>query len=62
MENITLSIRNPAIKQEIMNFLQRFPSSDVEFTTLDDIEDLKLLQETRHEDTVSWESYLSNAD
>lgn len=62
MENITLSIRNSLIKQEIINFLQRFPSSEVEFTSLEDLEDLKLLQETREEETVSWETYINNED
>lgn len=62
MENITLTIRNSAIKREILNFIQRFPTTDVELTTLDDIEDLKLLQNTRHEETVSFDDYLKNAD
>ena len=62
MENITLTIRNSAIKQEIITFLQRFPSTDLEFSTLEDIEDLKLLQNTRHEETVSFMDYLKNAD
>lgn len=62
MENITLTIRNTAIKQEILDFLQRFSSTDVELTTLEDIEDLKLLQNTRHEETVSFADYLKNAN
>jgi hypothetical protein len=61
MENITLTIRNTAIKQEILNFLQRFSAADLEFTTLEDLEDLKLLKNTRHEETVSFEEYLKNA-
>ncbi len=47
---------------EILNNLQRYPSSEVELSTLEDIDDLKLLKETRHEDTVSWEAYLSKVD
>ncbi len=47
---------------EILNHLQRYASSDVELSTLEDIDDLKLLEETRHEDTVSWEAYLSKLD
>jgi hypothetical protein len=62
MENITLTIRNTAIKQEILNFLQRFSAADLEFTTLEDLEDLKLLKNTRHEETVSFEEYLKNAN
>jgi len=62
MENIALTIRNNAIKQEILNFLRRFPSSDVELTTQEDLEDLKLLQNTRDEESVSFSEYLKNAD
>lgn len=62
MESITLTIHNTKIKQEIINFLERFSSNEVEFSTFDDAQDLKLLQDTRHEDTISFSDYLKNAD
>jgi hypothetical protein len=61
MDSITLTIHNDKIKQEILSFLKRFSSDDLEFTSIEDIEDLKLLQNTRHEETVSFADYLKNA-
>ena len=62
MESIALTIHNPKVKQEIISFLKRFSVEDLELTSIEDIEDLKLLQNTRHEDTVSFADYLKNAD
>ena len=53
MENIALTIHIPHVNQEILNFLKRFSTEDLELTTLEDIQDLQLLQNTRHEDTIS---------
>jgi hypothetical protein len=61
MESIALTIHNDKIKQEILNFLKRFSSDDLELTSIEDIEDLKLLQNTRHEEAVSFADYLKNA-
>jgi len=61
MESIALTIHNDKIKQEIFSFLKRFSSDDLEFTLIEDIEDLKLLQNTRNEETVSFSDYLKNA-
>jgi hypothetical protein len=61
MESIALTIHNDKIKQEILSFLKRFSSNDLEFTLIEDIEDLKLLQNTRNEETVSFSDYLKNA-
>ena len=52
-------MRNSEIKQEIFNFLQRFASTDIALSTL---EDIKLLQQTRHEETIIFSDYLKNAD
>jgi hypothetical protein len=62
MEHITLSLRNTAIKQEIINFLQHFSTTDVEVITVEDMEDLMLLKNTRHEEAISFSDYLKNAD
>ncbi len=53
METLALNIHNEHIKEEIIQFLQKFKSKDLEFTYIDDVEDLKLLQQTRHEATIS---------
>lgn len=55
METLTLNIHNEHIKKEIIQFLQKFKSKDLEFTYIDDLEDLKLLQQTRHETRISFD-------
>lgn len=62
METITLTIYNLKIKQEIINFLQHFPETDIELTTLEDIDDLRLLKNTRYEESISFSEYLENAN
>lgn len=62
MESIALTIHNAEVKQEILDFLKHFSSKDIELSSIEDIEDLKLLQNTRQEDTVSFADYLKNAD
>jgi hypothetical protein len=62
MENIALTIYNDKIKQEIFDFLKKFPNDELELMSIEDAEDLQLLQKTRHEETLSFSDYLKNAD
>lgn len=62
MESIALNIHNDKIKQEIFDFLKKFPNDEVEMMPIEDAEDLQLLQRTRHEETISFSDYLKNAD
>ena len=62
MENVALAIHSEKIKQEIFDFLKKFPSNEVEILPIEDAEDLQILQKTRNEETVSFSAYLSNAD
>ena len=62
MENIALAIHSEKIKQEIFDFIKKFPSNEVEILPIEDAEDLQILQKTRNEETVSFSAYLSNAD
>ncbi len=62
MESIALNIHNDKIKQEIFDFLKKFPNDEVELMPIEDVEDLQLLQRTRHEETISFSDYLKNAD
>ena len=62
MESIALTIHNDKIKQEIFDFLKKFPNNEVELMPIEDAEDLHLLQRTRNEETISFSDYLKNAD
>ncbi|SMF94231.1 hypothetical protein SAMN02949497_1540 [Methylomagnum ishizawai] len=62
MESIALTIHSDKVKQEIFDFIKKFPSGEVEVMSIEDAEDLQLLQKTRHEETVSFADYLKDAD
>jgi len=62
MESIALTIHNDKIRQEILDFLKKFPTGELELMSIEDAEDLQLLQKTRHEETISFSDYLNNAD
>lgn len=62
MESIALTIHNEKIKQEIVDFLKKFPSDELELMSIEDAEDLHLLRKTRHEEVISLSDYLDNAD
>ena len=62
MKCIALTIHNDKIKQEIFDFLKKFPDGEVELMSIEDAEGLQLLQRTRHEETVSLSDYLKNAN
>ncbi|MFZ1643089.1 MAG: hypothetical protein WAV07_16995 [Candidatus Contendobacter sp.] len=62
MESIALTIHNDKIRQEIFDFLKKFPTDELELMPIEDAEDLQLLQKTRHEETISFSDYLNNAD
>ena len=57
MESIALTIHSDKVKQEIFDFIKKFPSVEVELMSIEDAEDLRLLQKTRHEETVSFADY-----
>ncbi len=60
METIALNIQNKNIRQKILEFLKQFKSKDLEITTINDLKDLKLLQSTRSEKSISFDEYLKN--
>jgi hypothetical protein len=62
MESIAIAIHNDKIRQEIFDFLKKFPNDELELMSMEDAEDLQLLQKTRHEETISFSDYLNNAN
>lgn len=52
MESIALNIHNDKIKQEILDFLKKFPNDELEVMSLEDAEDVQLLQKIRQEETI----------
>lgn len=60
MDTITVNVQNKDVKEEILNFLKHYKADEVEFTTIEDLEDLKLLHTTRREKTIAFDEYLNN--
>ena len=60
METLTLNIKNKQTSEKILWFLKHFEQEGVEIIEKEDLEDLKLLAETRKEETISFDEYIEN--
>jgi hypothetical protein len=60
MNTITININNDTLTQKVLWLLEHFKNDGLEITSKEDIEDLKLLNATRDEESISFESYLKN--
>ena len=60
MKTLTINITNDTLVDKLMWLLEHFKNDILEIVSQEDIEDLKLLQATREEDTISFEKYLKN--
>ena len=57
---LTINIQNESLTEKVLWMLEHFKSDGLEISSKEDIEDLKLLNKTRNEETVSFENYLKN--
>jgi hypothetical protein len=62
MQTLTINIKNDSLAEKVLWLLEHFKSEGLEISSKEDIEDLKLLKETRDEDSISFEEYLKNED
>jgi len=60
MQTITLNIKNDSALDKLVRLLKNFKKEEIEIINKEDIEDLKLLANTRDEQSVSFEEYLKN--
>ncbi len=60
MQSIVLNVPNDQLLGEILHFLEPFRKEGVEVASQEDMEEWKLLAETRNEDSISLEEYLKN--
>ena len=60
MQTLTINIANDLLFDKVMWLLEHFKNDGLEIVSKEDIEDLKLLKETREETTISFEEYLKN--
>jgi len=62
MHTITININNDQLAEKVNWFLEHLKDDGLEIVSKEDIEDLKSLQATRNEDSVSFEFFLKNED
>lgn len=62
MKSIVINIENDNLEEKVVWMLEHFKSDGLEIVSKEDIEDLKLLKETRTEESISFEEYLKNED
>lgn len=60
MQTITIAVKNEDIRDKILWFLKHLETEGVEIIPQDDVEDLKLLSETREEKSIPFSEYLKN--
>ena len=60
MQTLIINIQNEILTEKVLWLLEHFKKDGLEITSQEDIEDLKLLNQTRPEETVSFEDYLKN--
>ena len=62
MQTLTINIKNKKVADEITQLLENYRKEDLEIISVENLEDLKLLKNTRHEDAISFDEYLKNED
>ena len=60
MESITINVRDGQMAERILWFLKHFEGEGLEIVSREDLDDLRLIKETRGEETISFEDYLKN--
>jgi len=60
MQTITINIKNDSIAEKILCLLEHFRGDEVEISKKEVLSDLELLQETRDEESISFEKYLED--
>jgi hypothetical protein len=62
MRSITINIKDDQLAEKVLWFLERFQNDELEIVSQEDMDDWKLLEATRNDETVPFADYLKNAD
>ena len=60
MKSFVINIKNEILVEKVIWLLEHFKNDGLEIVSNEDIEDLKLLKETRGEESISFNEYLKN--
>lgn len=61
MQSLTINVHNEQLFSKVMWLLEHFKQEALEIVDREDMTDLKMLSETRHEETVPFDEYLKHA-
>lgn len=59
MQTLTVNIKNKNITSKVLSMLKSF-ETEVEISSIEDMDDLKLLKQSRQDDSVDFSDYLAN--
>lgn len=62
MKSLVINIKDDTIVDKVLWMLEHFKNDGLEIISKEDMEDLKLLKETRSEEKIDFEDYLKNAN
>ncbi len=60
MKSLVINIENENLVDKVLWLLEHFKNDGLEIVSKEDMDDLKLLKETRNEETIDFENYLKN--
>ncbi len=60
MQTLTINIKNSGLTEKVIWLLEHFKKDGLEIIDFEDIEDLKLLSETRKEKHIAFDEYLNH--
>ena len=62
MKSLVINIKDDTIVDKVLWMLEHFKNDGLEIISKEDMEDLRLLKETRIEEKINFEDYLKNAN
>ena len=60
MQTLTINVKNKSIFEKLIWLLEHFRKDEIEIVEKEDLQDLKLLKQTRDEESIPFEEYLKN--
>jgi hypothetical protein len=60
MKSLTINIKDDSLMDKVLWLLEHFKNDGLEVVSQEDLEDLKILKETREEESVPLEAYLKH--
>ena len=60
MNSFVINIKDESLKDKVLWLLEHFKNDGLEIVSKEDLDDLKLLKDTREDETIDFEEYLKN--